>query len=175
MVDGWTTKLDSSPTYTKGAPDYTQADWRFVNPERPMAAHPDQIWVAGAQLREVGTAAQVKEGTFFVDDAAKRLVIGTNPAGKPVEASTLTQALSIRSAGTAIRGIGVRRYATSVPEMGTVIAAAADVSLTDVTIRDNSTTGFYSWSPRTKLTRVSLIGNGPVSYTHLTLPTTPYV
>ncbi len=48
----------------------------------------------------------------------------------------------------------------SVPEMGTVIAAAADVSLTDVTIRDNSTTGFYSWSPRTKLTRVSLIGNG---------------
>uniref|UniRef100_UPI00109CC314 right-handed parallel beta-helix repeat-containing protein n=1 Tax=Microbacterium sp. K22 TaxID=2305447 RepID=UPI00109CC314 len=57
-------------------------------------------------------------------------------------------------------GVGVRRYATSVPEMGTVIAAAADVSLTDVTIRDNSTTGFYSWSPRTTLTRVSLIGNG---------------
>ncbi|WP_181156283.1 right-handed parallel beta-helix repeat-containing protein, partial [Microbacterium sp. MYb45] len=160
VVDGWTTKLDSSPTYTKGAPDYTQADWRFIDPAHPMAAHPDQVWVAGAQLREVGTAAQVKAGTFFVDDAAKRLVIGTNPTGKAVEASVLSQALSIRSAGSEIRGIGVRRYATSVPEMGTVIAAAADVSLTDVTIRDNSTTGFYSWSPRTKLTRVSLIGNG---------------
>lgn len=159
-VDGWSTALDASPTYTKGAPDNAQADWRFVDPAHPMAAHPDQVWVAGVQLREVASASQVAEGTFFVDDSAKRLVIGTNPTGKSVEASVLTQALSIRSAGTEVRGIGVRRYATSVPQMGTVIAAAPSVSLTDVTIRDNSTTGFYSWAPGTTLTRVSLIGNG---------------
>lgn len=160
VVDGWTTKLDSSPTYTKGAPDNTQPEWRFVDPAHPMAAHPDQVWVAGAPLREVSSAAEVTTGTFFVDDAAKRLVIGTDPTGKPVEASVLTQALSIQSAKSVIKGIGVRRYATSVPQMGTVVAAANDVTLSDVTIRDNSTTGFYSWSPRTTLTRVSLIGNG---------------
>ncbi|WP_212743082.1 right-handed parallel beta-helix repeat-containing protein, partial [Microbacterium sp. O] len=160
FVDGWNTALDASPTYTKGAPDNTVAEWRFVDPAHPMAAHPDQVWVAGVQLREVASVAQVAEGTFFVDDSAKRLVIGTNPSGKSVEASVLTQALSIRSAGTEVRGIGVRRYATSVPQMGTVIAAAPHVSLTDVTIRDNSTTGFYSWAPATTLTRVSLIGNG---------------
>ncbi|KAB1884036.1 hypothetical protein F6W70_12355 [Microbacterium maritypicum] len=160
VVDGWNTALDASPTYTKGAPDNTAADWRFVDPAHPMAAHPDQIWVAGVQLREVASASQVEEGTFFVDDSAKRLVIGTNPTGKSVEASVLTQALSIRSAGSEVRGIGVRRYATSVPQMGTVVAAAPNVSLTDVTIRDNSTTGFYSWAPATTLTRVSLIGNG---------------
>lgn len=159
-VDGWGTALDSSPTYTKGAPDNAQAEWRFVDPAYPMAAHPDQVWVAGVQLREVGSAAQVVAGTFFVDDRAKRLVIGTDPTGKSVEASVLTQALSIRSAGSEVRGIGVRRYATSVPQMGTVIAAASDITLADVTIRDNSTTGFYSWAPRTTLTRVSLIGNG---------------
>ncbi len=154
------TALDSSPTYTKGAPDNTQPEWRFVDPAHPMAAHPDQVWVAGVQLREVASAAQVVAGTFFVDDRAKRLVIGTDPTGKPVEASVLTQALSIRSAGSEVRGIGIRRYATSVPQMGTVIAAASDITLADVTIRDNSTTGFYSWAPRTTLTRVSLIGNG---------------
>lgn len=160
VVDGWKTELDSSPTYTKGAPDNAQADWRFVDPARPMAAHPDQLWIGGAALREVASAAQVVPGTFYVDDAGDRLVVGSNPSGNPVEASVLTQALSIRSAGTVVRGIGVRRYATSVPQMGTVIAAAQNVTLTDVTIRDNSTTGFYSWSPRTTLTRVSLIGNG---------------
>jgi len=160
VVSGWTTALDSSPTYTQGAPDNTQAEWRFVDPAYPMAAHPDQVWIAGAQLRQVGSAAQVTTGTFFVDTAGKRLVIGTDPTGKTVEASVLTQALSIRSAGSEVRGIGVRRYATSVPQMGTVIAAAANISLTDVTIRDNSTTGFYSWAPGTSLTRVSLIGNG---------------
>ncbi|WP_181158117.1 right-handed parallel beta-helix repeat-containing protein, partial [Microbacterium sp. MYb40] len=159
-VDGWNVALDASPTYTKGAPDNTQAEWRFVDPDHPMAAHPDEVWVAGVQLREVASAAQVTDGTFFVDGSAKRLVIGSNPTGKSVEASVLTQALSIRSAGTEVRGIGVRRYATSVPQMGTVIAAAPNVSLTDVTIRDNSTTGFYSWAPATTLTRVSLIGNG---------------
>lgn len=158
--DDWDLRLDSSPTYTRGAPDNTQSGWQFVNPDYPMAAHPDQIWVDGIQLREVATRSQVTSGTFYVDDDGRRLVIGTNPIGKTVEASVLTQALSVRSAGSEIRGIGVRRYATSVPDMGTVVAAADEVKLSDVTIRDNSTTGFYSWSPRTTLERVSLINNG---------------
>ncbi|WP_223587168.1 right-handed parallel beta-helix repeat-containing protein [Microbacterium sp. OVT16B] len=160
VKDGWTVRLDASPTYTKGAPDGTSAGWQFVNPQYPMAAHPDQLWVGGVQLTEVATRAQVKAGTFYVDKSSSQLVMGTDPSGKPVEASTLTQALSIRSAGTVLRGIGVRRYATSVPQMGTVVIAAADVTVSDVTIRDNSTTGLYTWSPRSTFTRVSVLGNG---------------
>ena len=41
--DGWTTRFDSSPTYTQGAKDSTAASWGFVNPDYPMAAHPDQV------------------------------------------------------------------------------------------------------------------------------------
>lgn len=160
IKDGWTLKLDSSPTYTAGASDGASAGWQFVNPAYPMAAHPDQLWVGGAQLTEVATRAQVKAGTFFVDKSRSQLVIGSDPTGKPVEASTLTQAMSIRSAGTVVRGIGVRRYATSVPQMGTVVVAAPDVTVSDVTIRDNSTTGLYTWSLRTTVSRVSVIGNG---------------
>lgn len=160
IKDGWDLRLDSSPTYARGAPDYTAAEWRFVNSEHPMAAHPDQVWINGSQLRQVASRSQVTAGTFYVDEASRQLVIGSDPNGKAVEASVLKQALSIRSAGTEVRGIGVRRYATSVPDMGTVVVAGNDVKLTDMTIRDNSTTGVYSWALRTSLERVSLLGNG---------------
>ena len=160
VKSGWELELDASPTYSRGKPDNTQPGWQFVNPDHPMAAHPDQIWVGGEKLREVASRAQVTRGTFFVDDARDQMVIGSNPTGKLVEASTLVQALSVRSDKSVVRGIGVKRYATSVPDMGTVIAAAADVTFSDVTIKDNATTGFYSWSPRTILRDVSLIDNG---------------
>jgi parallel beta-helix repeat protein len=160
VKSGWDLELDPSPTYSRGKPDNTQAGWQFVNPEHPMAAHPDQVWVGGEKLRQVASRGQVVRGAFYVDRDRDELVIGTDPTGKRVEASTLVQALSVRSVGSEVRGIGVRRYAPSVPDMGAVIAAAADVTFTDVTIRDNATTGFYSWSPSTTLRRVSMIDNG---------------
>ncbi len=158
--DGWTQSLDSSPTFTKGAADGTAPGWQFVNPAYPMASHPDQVWVAGKQLSQVGSRAAVKAGTFFVDEGADQLVIGSDPNTGSVEVSTLTSALSVRSLGSVVQGIGVRRYATSVPSMGSVIIAADDVSLSDVTVRNNSTTGLYTWSKNTKLTSVSLVDNG---------------
>lgn len=160
VKDSWTVRLDSSPTYTKGAPDGAAAGWQFVNPAFPMASHPDQIWVGGVQLTEVRSRSEVTAGTFYVDDSRSQLVIGSSPSGTSVEASTLTQALSIRSIGSVVKGIGVRRYATSVPQMGTVVVAASDVTVSDVTIRDNSTTGLYTWAARTTFDRVSVLGNG---------------
>ena len=160
VKDGWTLELDASPTYKRGAPDNTEPGWQFVNPARPMAAHPDQVWVAGIALREVGSRAEVQPGAFYVDHAGDQLVIGDDPTGRVVESSTLTQAISVRSAGSEVRGVGVRRYATSMPQNGTVIAAADRVTFSDMTIRDNSTSGFYSWSSNTTLKSVSLIGNG---------------
>ena len=41
----WTAQFDASPTFTFGAPDGTTAGWSFVNPQYPMAAHPDQVWI----------------------------------------------------------------------------------------------------------------------------------
>ncbi|MFT4050782.1 MAG: right-handed parallel beta-helix repeat-containing protein [Microbacterium sp.] len=159
VLSGWTQSLDASPTFTRGAPDNTEEGWAFIDPDYPMASHPDQVWVGGAQLTEVASRAAVTTGTFYVDDSADELVIGTNPSAG-VEVSTLTDALSIRSVGSTVQGIGIRRFATSVPSMGSVIVAAADVTLSNVTIRDNSTIGLYTWSENTTLQDVSLIGNG---------------
>jgi hypothetical protein len=160
VKNGWTHFFDSSPTYTRGAPDGTQPGWQWINPDRPMAAHPDQVWIDGKALTQVGSRSAVKSGTFYVDRSAKQLVIGSNPSGKKVEASTLSKALTIRATGSEIRGIGVRRYATSVPQMGTVTADMPGITLTDVTIIDNATTGFYTWASDVTLNRVTVARNG---------------
>ncbi len=157
---GWTQSLDASPTFKRGEPDGTEDGWRFVDPAYPMAAHPDQVWVDGRQLTQVASRSQVSNGRFFVDEKTDELVVGTDLTGKKAKVSTLISGLSVRSEGSVVKGIGVRRYATSVPSMGTVIVAADRVTLSDVTIRDNSTTGLYTWSKDTTLADVSVIGNG---------------
>lgn len=159
---GWTTEFDASPTYTRGASDNTQAGWGFVNPAFPMAAHPDQVWVDGVAQKQVKTRTAVVPGTFYVDYAADRLYLGTNPSGNEVLASTLTRAFRIRAAGTVIRGIGVRRYAPSVPHMGavTVEEDGDNVTLEDVAITDSSTTGLHVAGTGAKLQNVTVARNG---------------
>lgn len=142
-VDGWTTRFDASPTYTQGAPDNRTADWSFVNPRYPLAAHPDQVFVDGAALVQVGSRRAVVPGTFFADYAARRLWIGTAPAGHQVRASTLTTGLTVRGAGSVVRGIGVRRYGTPVPMKGALLVLAPDVTVQDVAVSDNATQGMY--------------------------------
>ncbi|MDQ1663967.1 MAG: trimeric autotransporter adhesin [Blastococcus sp.] len=142
-ADGWNAQFDHSPTYTQGAPDNTAANWSFVNAAYPMAAHPDQLWIDGVAQRQVGSRSGVVPGTFFVDTAGHRLYVGTSPAGRTVRASDLSGGLTIRGAGTVVRGIGVQRYATSVPEKGTLISMAPDVTLENVVVRDNATQGLF--------------------------------
>jgi len=140
--DGWTTRFDHSPTYTRGAPDSTTPGWQFVDPVRyPMAAHPDQLFVDGVAQRQVKSRTSVVPGTFFLDERTSRLYVGTRPVGRTVDASTLHKALSIRAAGTVIRGIGVRRYAPSVWHMGAITVEAPGTRLENVVIQDMATTG----------------------------------
>ena len=160
VKSGWTTFFDASPTYGKGKPDGTKPGWQWINPAYPMASHPDQIWINDAPLTQVGSRAAVKAGTFYVDQAAKQLVMGSDPTGKKVEASTLAKGMTIRATDVTVKGIGVQRYATSVPMMGTVSADLGRATLSDVTIRDNATTGFYTWASNVTLRNVSSINNG---------------
>src|SRR5690606_35198389 len=104
----------------RGAADDGGAHFTFVNASYPMAAHPDQIWVGGTALKQVGSRSQVTAGTFYHDRPGNRLYIGTNPSGKEVRVADLVQAMRVRGDGSTIRGIGIRRYAPSVPDMGAV-------------------------------------------------------
>jgi hypothetical protein len=160
VAEGWTASFDPSPTYTWGAPDNSEDGWSFVNPARPMAAHPDQVWVDGRAQRQVGTLAAVRPGTFYVDEAGDRLHLGADPRGRDVRASDLAKALSIRAAGTRVSGIDVRRFAPSVPHMGAVTAERPGVVLERMQISDNATTGLHVMGADTRLDRVHLVRNG---------------
>ncbi|MBM7848040.1 right-handed parallel beta-helix repeat-containing protein [Arthrobacter roseus] len=165
VVNGWKHEFDPSPTYTWGAGDGHENGWTFVNPKYPMAAHPDQVWIDGAAQRQVSARDKVASGTFFVDNASDRLYLGSNPAGKTVSASTLEKAMSIRSAGTTVRGIGIRRYAPSVPHMGTLTAEQSGITLENLVITDNATTGFAVGAANNTVTNVTVARNGMLGAT----------
>jgi parallel beta-helix repeat protein len=154
--DGWTAHFDSSPSYTSGAAPSSDVDFRFIDPNYPMAAHPDGVWLDGAPLRQVGSQSEVRAGKFYVDYSADRLYVGSDPAGHEVRASDLGEAVTILSAGSVLRGLGVRRYATSLPRMATVKAAASSVRVENVVITDNATQG------------LSVLGHAHVTVAHVT-------
>jgi|GEM_PF-1777631 len=173
---GWTAKFGSDPTFSWGAPDSTAPSWQFVNPEFPMAAHPDQVWINGARQAQVATLGEVVPGKFFVDYATSKLYIGSNPAGVEVRASDLGSptdghtgapkgaAMTVTSApNVTIRGIGVRRYATAVPDLGTIYVnnQSAGLRFENVEIADNAAVGMsMSDVPDATLQNVSAHDNG---------------
>jgi hypothetical protein len=161
----WTNDFDSSPTYSWGKPDNSKVGWSFLNPKYPMAAHPDQVWVDEQRQLQVGSKSEVKAGTFFVDTTENELWLGSDPTGHTVTASAQARALRVRSAGMLIRGIGFRKYAPSVPHMGTVTVEAPKVVFDRVTITDNATSGMHVLSSGVKLRDVAIERNGMMGLT----------
>ncbi|WP_131736693.1 right-handed parallel beta-helix repeat-containing protein [Actinomadura roseirufa] len=160
VKEGWTARFDASPTYTAGAGESGDADFRFVSPDHPMAAHPDQVWVDGVAQRQVGRRDQVTGGTFYIDEGARRLYVGSDPRGHDVRASTLGEAITVQGAGSVLRGFGVRRYATALPQMGSVKVTAPDVTVENVVVDDSATTGLSVLAPHARIRRVTTERNG---------------
>lgn len=163
--DGWTTRFDHSPTYTRGAPDSTNANWQFVNPATaPMAAHPDQVWLGGARQSQKKTLSEVGAGGFYLDEATSRLYVGSDPTGKEVRASVLPQAMSARAPGVVVRGIGIRRYAPSVWHLGAVVLEQPDAVMENVVVTDIATTGVSVLNKNARMTAVTVEWAGMLGF-----------
>ena len=160
VAPGWDVTFDASPTYSRGAPDNTASGWQFVNPTYPMAAHPDQVWLNDVAQLQVGSRALLVPGTFYVDYAAQRLYLGSDPTGAQVRASDSVKALVIAGAGSVIRGIGIERYSPSVPDIGAVAVAAANVTIENVEITESATTGLALFASGTRLVDVTITRSG---------------
>lgn len=160
--DGWTVALDASPTYERGAPDNDEERWAFIDDRYPMAAHPDQVWVGGEGLRQVARPSDVGAGSFAVDRETQSLVIGTDPTDRAVRASVLSRAMQLQSEGVTVRGLGVRRYATSVPDMGAVTVERDGALLEQVVVRDVATGGIFVGAAGATLRSVSAERNGMI-------------
>lgn len=159
-VSGWTTNFSSGPTFTKDAPDNAAEATKFVDPAYPMAAHPEQVWIDGIAQKEVAAEKNVTAGTFYVDDAGKRLVLGTDPAGKAVRSSTLQTALAVKSIGSVVRGIGVRNYGNSVYQMGAITAQNDGITFENLVVQNNATIGMYVWGTGVTFANITSTGNG---------------
>ena len=159
-VAPWTTVLDSSPTFTWGAPDSTVANWRFVNSKYPMAAHPDQFWIGSVEQRQVGSRAAVVPGTFYVNQTTKQIVMGSDPTRSSVVGSDLPRAFAVYASGSVIRGIGIRRYASSVPHQGVVTVRASSVVLDNVAVADSATGAIGLFGASNRLDHVTVTGAG---------------
>lgn len=159
-VNNWTPRFDASVGYSKGDKDGTTPGWQWVNPSYPMAAHPDQVFLAGVKQRQVASRAAVVPGTFYLEESTSRLYLGSDPTGREVRASDLTRALRVLGAGTLIRGIGVRDYAPSIWHIGAVTIEAPKVRLENVIIQDSATIGLGVVTADVVLQRVSVLRAG---------------
>ncbi len=114
------------------------------------------VFVDGVQLQQVDSLAAVTSSTFYVqgsltggtgsnkyDFNPTKIYIGINPAGHTIHVSDLQTALTAWSGttGVTIRGIGVRRYATSMPMAACVKMSGAGGLLENVWIEDIATVG----------------------------------
>ncbi len=102
----------------------------------------------------------MKPGTFYVDEGADRLYLGTDPAGAKVEASTLSQAVSLRAPGTTLRGLGFRRYADSVWQQGVITAYYPGMTLENLVVADSATAGIGIFKPDSVVRDVTITGSG---------------
>jgi len=160
--DNWTVKFDASPTYERGAPDNTAESWQFLNKDYPMAAHPDQFWIDGAAMRQVGSRNEVTPGAFYVDYGQNKLYSGSNPIGREARASDLNKALVVAGHDSTLLGFGIRRYAPSVPDMGAVYISpsAAGTVMENVRVTENATTGLSVNAANVQLKDVTSTNNG---------------
>jgi hypothetical protein len=140
-LDGW--REASNGWYVTGwNVDLSRTYGDMIDPRVPMAAYPDQAFIDGAPLRQVARLGDLASGTFFVDQDADRLYIGSNPSGRTVEASDLRWAIYFnRAHGSSLRNVTVRRYASTAADMAAVRAYSDDMVVADSTFELNAYMG----------------------------------
>ena len=155
-VSGWNHNFDHRVSFSKGSDETS----RWTDSVNPYAGYPDQVWIDGVVQRQVGAASQVTAGTFYVDTAQKRLVLGSDPSGKTVQASTLQKALTLAGSGSTVRGLGVRGYATTVNQMGAITAEVPKITLENLVVTQNATIGLYAWAADHRFRNLTITKNG---------------
>jgi parallel beta-helix repeat protein len=156
VVSNWTYLFDHRVSFGAGQDESS----RYVDPAYPMAGYGDAVWINGVELTQVGSESAVTTGTFYVDETNKRLVIGSDPTGKLVEASKIAKAMQIQGAGTTVRGVGIKRYAAQLALFGAVSYEANNVTFENDVIADNATLGVGGWGDNATFRNVTVSGNG---------------
>lgn len=155
--DHWMTHF---PVYSD--PPNASANFRRISSSYPMAGHPDEAFLDGQELNQVASASQLKPGTFAVDTQNHQLLLGSNPAGHAVRASTLSQALFVQQGGanSVIRGITIQRYATPIQDGGTVKLFGTGTQMVNDSVLNNAGVGIQVGATNVQLHHDTVDANG---------------
>ncbi len=163
VVTRWTSDDQGWRSEGYGAsPDRADAETNtLVDPAHPLAGWPEMVFIDGRSLRQVATQAEIAPATFYVDVDARRVHIGTDPAGHVVEVATRPWALYLNGADdTVVRGIGIRHYATPVADMAAIRAYGDRIVVEDTTLRGNAFGGLSVIGRDVVVRNNTVVGNG---------------
>lgn len=85
------------------------------DPDNPAAGDPQMLFVDGVSVREVLSRDEVSKNSFFYDQEARRVLLGTDPSGHFVEMAARPMVLRLEGGdgGSVVRGLGFRRFASN--------------------------------------------------------------
>jgi parallel beta-helix repeat protein len=166
VIDGTTpmTAWSASRNGNWSAPwlsDFDRAGPPFTVIERPEAGWPEQLFIDGTALEQVGVLDDLRPGSFFHDRVGGRMWIADDPTGRLLEGSDLNWGLYLnRAHGSSARGIVVQRFATRTKDMAAVRVYADDVTIDAVSVVDNARIGLSVIGRRVHVTGVVAQRNG---------------
>ncbi|MGF7238836.1 MAG: right-handed parallel beta-helix repeat-containing protein [Frankia sp.] len=170
----WLSGSDVITGWTKSGNGWRSTTWRSslcqtcykpdaVNASHPQAGKPNQVFVNGVGLNQVGNDAQLNSNTFYLDSSGA-MVIGRDPAGAQVEASTRWKAIQLNGAasGSTIRGIGFKQYAPvwNETQLGAVIINTTNVNFTGNIVTQSAGTGLAILAAGAEVTGNTISRNG---------------
>jgi Right handed beta helix region len=103
----------------------------------PIALHTEMIFVNGVPLTQVTAYAQLKQGTFFIDETEHSLHIwpsaGTNMQTAAVEAATRPKTISVVGrSNIVLRGLVFRHAASCINASGATVTTSSNVLIDSV-------------------------------------------
>ena len=150
--DGWTARFDR-----------TDPTGLVVTAAAPLSAWPEQVWRGGTALKQVADRASVKPGTFWIDTVASRVWVGDDPTGKEVRATDLREGLYVQKGeGSVVRGVGFRRYATSLARVAALKVFADDAVIDSVRVEGSATAGLSVSGSDITISHSSFTDNGQI-------------
>lgn len=123
--------------------DDSTLGWTYVDyTNYPTAGRPERLWIDGVALQQVATLAQMGAGKFFADAYNNKLYIPINPSGHVVELTTYQTLMNSLGTNFILRGVGIRRYAPSLPQFGAVKVHRPNARVENVIFEDISGKAF---------------------------------
>lgn len=85
--------------------------WGVCVDNAPRCNAAEDVFVDGVRLAQAGSLGNVAAGSFYFDYPADKIYLGTNPAGRTVEAAVTQWAVSSNAANVTLRDVIVEKYA----------------------------------------------------------------